>query len=397
LHSTLFPPLPPETRRLLNTIPALVEKTFPIPGRFRRELPANIKKLSRLLTGDRGQRSLSYLGHPNLLGAYLHYFLPWNLYRLCRLLPALDISLYNGDTVVDLGCGPLTFAAALWISRPELRSQKLEFLCVDHCGPALEAGKDFFAALTGGRSPWKLHTIRDSTENFSLKNKPVALVCAINLFNEIDSKLPQGDVAAQNRRAKNAARLLNGFTSDTGSILVVEPGIPNSGQFITLLRTALMGCGRPVVSPCPHELSCPMPGGFSLTGNERVKKRWCHFAFDTEDAAAALHRLSAAAGIPKERAVLSFLFTARAAAEKDSAPLPSPVERRGFLPVRVISDAFSLPHNRCGRYGCSARGLVLLTGERSSIEKTASGMLLEAELGEPAQRDPKSGALMVNA
>ena len=82
LLAPLFALLPPETRRLMDGIPALIEKTFPLPGRFRSALPSDVAELSRLLTSGRGERGLSYLGRPNLLSAYLRYFLPWNLYRL---------------------------------------------------------------------------------------------------------------------------------------------------------------------------------------------------------------------------------------------------------------------------------------------------------------------------
>jgi hypothetical protein len=61
-------------------------------------------------------------------------------------------------------------------------------------------------------------------------------------------------------------------------------------------------------------------------------------------------------------------------------------------PVRIISDAFSLPQNRLGRYGCSANGLTLLTGDRFSIDKAVSGALINAGF-DSGQRDKKSGAI----
>jgi hypothetical protein len=159
-NSSLFLPLAPATRRLLEGIPALIDKTFPMPGRFRSTLPSDVAELSRLLTSGRGERGLSYLGHPSLLSAYLRYFLPWNLYRLCRLLPGLNLNFAADDRIIDLGCGPLTFAAALWISCPQLRTVPLEFHCIDRSGPALDAGRKFFAAIAASsqednvNTPW---------------------------------------------------------------------------------------------------------------------------------------------------------------------------------------------------------------------------------------------------
>ena len=129
---------------------------------------------------------------------------------------------------------------------------------------------------------------------------------------------------------------------------------------------------RPL-SPCAHDNICPM----------RAKKRWCHFAFETDDAPEALHRLSHAAGLPKERAVLSFLFANRAGQKANEAENT----------LRILSDAFPLPHNRCGRYCCSEQGLALLTGEKNIIEKKYCGSLINDVIMKGG-RDPKSGALI---
>jgi hypothetical protein len=390
----LFTPLAPETCRLLDKIPTLIDKVFPLPERFRSALPSDIAELSRLLTSGRGERSLSYLGRPPMLSAYLRFFLPWNLYRLCRLLPSLQLSLTADDRITDHGCGPLTFASALWISRPELRSIPLEFHCVDRSGPALDAGKKFFAALTaasktedspskegGENCPWKIHTVKGDFT--TIKAKSAALVCAINVFNEM-----YGDISRNgpdNIQHEKFARLLENHASATSEILVVEPGFPRCGEFISRLRNVFLERGRSLLSPCPHNKPCPFPGGGGRSG----KNRWCHFAFDTEDAPSALHRLSRAAGLPKERAVMSFLFAGPTRAL--SAPKPECTE----LPLRVISDAFPLPKrtlNRYGRYGCSEQGLVLLAGEKNSIENINSGALVNVTIKN--ERDSKSGALI---
>jgi hypothetical protein len=424
----LFAPLSPDVRRALDGVPALIDKTFPLPGRFRPALPAGVAELSRLLTSGRGERSLSYLGRPNLLSAYLRYFVPWNLYRLCRLLPALPISLAAGDMVIDLGCGPLTLAAALWISRPALRKLALEFRCIDRSGPAMEAGKQFFAALAGKDCPWKIRTVKEDIDgrargganggkaapSAAAAEKNAALICAVNVLNELYGNIPHSDTDALTHSAENAARLLCGFAGAGASILAVEPGVPQSGQFISLLRGALIERGRPPLSPCTHRGDCPAPGGIAR-GNRNAavsnaaqgasgspnrpgrtntpgKNRWCHFAFETGDAPEVLRKLSAAAGIPKERAVVSFLLAGPSRPANQKPPCISPNEAE--TPLRIISDAFPLPERRFGRYACSERGLVLITGEKSAVEKAASGMSHNAIFAKPEQRDPKSGALI---
>jgi ribosomal protein RSM22 (predicted rRNA methylase) len=371
--------LPPDTRNILDTLPSLLKKTFPIPGRFRSALPSDIAELSRLLTNRRGDRTLSYLGRPNLLSAYLHYFLPWNLYRLCLLIPRLDLALSPHDTITDIGCGPLTFASALWIARPDLRNVPLEFFCVDRSSPALEAGMKFFAALNEGKSLWNIHPVREDIDfrqaNITRKVKPASLVCAVNVFNEIYETLPHNNVEGLRRMAANAAQLLRCFSSDDASILTVEPGVPQSGHFISFLRASLLELDCPPVSPCPHTLPCPL-----------TKKRWCHFAFEAPETPKELMRLSAAAGLPKERLVFSFLL---ANAKNQTTAAKTKEEK-----TRVISDSFPLPGNRYGRYGCGSQGLVLLTGEKSRMERTASLSLVTPIFAEDRQRDKKSGALI---
>jgi hypothetical protein len=373
-----FGTLPPQTRLILDAVPALVEKTFPIPGRFRSGLPSQVAELSRLLTGGRGERRLSYLSRPNYLCAYLYYFLPWNLYRLCLILPSLDLAINAGDTITDMGSGPLTFACALWISRPDLRNLPLEFHCTDRSAPALEAGKKFFTALAGN-GPWKINLVREDIDfrktNVTRKKNSASLVCAVNLFNEIYENIPHSNTEGLRRMAAKTARIMHEQAAQNGSILTVEPGVPQSGHFISFLRGAFLELGRSPLSPCPHTEACPVSGG---------KKRWCHFAFETTDAPKELHRLSAAAGIPKERIVFSFLLAGGAVKN----PRNMEMEK-----TRIVSDAFPLPDNRYGRYGCCAKGLVLVTGKRNFIEKIVSGSLV-TPIFQANTRDAKSGALI---
>lgn len=423
----LFPHLDAESRRLMDRLPALIEETFPLPRRYRKgtfgtggKVPAELAKdvagLSRIFTSARSERDGAYLGRPDFLSAYLRYFLPWNVYRLCRLLPALPLALKDGAAVTDIGSGPLTLAIALWISRPELRKTQLEFRCIDRTGAVLDAGKKLFSALveaggektgqTGG-CPWIIKTIhgglrRNGTLSVALRGKPAALAAAVNIFNELAQDIPPGDGAGLRLFAEKQGRLLSSLTESSGAVLVAEPGVPRSGELIGCLREALLEQGRPPLSPCTHGNACPLPGGrVRRDGGTAGKARWCHFAFDTEDAPAELHRLSAAAEIPKERAVLSFLLAG------PTGTVAAAEQARGTtLPVRIISDPFPVwtapspadkgqekGGGRYGRYGCSARGLILATGNKKAAEEAESGTLVEIAFRPPEKRDPKSGAL----
>ena len=415
--TSLFPPLSNETKRILNRLPALIDKVFPMPGRFRGVLPRDVAELSRLLTADRENRGASYLGRPALLSAYLRYFMPWNIYRLCRLLSTLPLNLKAGDVINDLGSGPLTFAASLWISRPELRKVPLEFRCIDRTPAIMDAGKKLFAALaaetigdsnksngSNNSCPWTIKTIRGEIKrsgalSVEIKGAPAALTTAINVYNELFWNLSPHDTEALVIFTNKSARLLSSLTDTSGAILLMEPGIPRSGEFISLLRQCLIKEGRKPLSPCLHSGVCPMPGqstgrGTSRPNNSGAKTaraaKWCHFAFDTEDAPNALHKLSAAAGIPKERAVLSFLFAAPVTAQEKANELHRTTQERAK--IRIISDSFSVG-DIWGRYGCSERGLVLVNGSKRSLENLPSGAQEELHLSDDFT-DAKSGAFI---
>jgi hypothetical protein len=300
--------------------------------------------------------------------------------------------------VIDLGSGPLTLPLALWLFRPELRRTPLEFRCLDRTAPALDAGRRLFAALAGEDSPWIIRTIH-APLGASVKGPPAALVTAINLYNEVFWDIPHSDRRSLEELAEKEGRRLLALAFPAGSILVVEPGVPRSGEFIAALRDALLRAGRPPRSPCPHAGACPFPGGKAPSGSGEPRK-WCHFAFDTDAAPPALRELSAAAGLPKDRGVLSFLLAGPPAeavppssASRHDAPEP--------LAVRILSDAFPLGGNdgrsRYGRYGCSARGMALAAGGKAELEALDAGTLAWFELPREERRDPKTGALVVEA
>jgi hypothetical protein len=407
--------------KLLSVLLSVIEETFPVPGRFRSKLPGDVAELSRLLTSARGERDGGYLNRPNLLSAYLRYFLPWNVFRLCRvfsfaagssasltgrgILPLLS----DGDAVTDLGSGPLTLPIALWIAFPELRRTKPEFRCVDKSAAVLEAGHKLFKAFcasSGADAAWRIKTIHASMEE-PLRGKPAKLVSAINVFNEISAGKYLGGRFEGN--AQKAAVLLDRHCAPDGLILAAEPGNPQGGAFITALRAALLEKGRPPAAPCPHAGPCPMSANAAaefhgekqkITGDKNKKAKWCHFAFDTEAVPPALHKLSAAAGIPKERATLSFLLSGPVtdrqvqganSARTDGNAAPD------LLGVRIISDAFpvSVGKTGTGRYGCSQKGMVLVTGSRTQLNAAVSGTLLELPFPADERRDPISGALVV--
>jgi len=322
------------------------------------------------------------------------------------ILPVLS----NGDAITDLGSGPLTLPIALWIAFPQLRTKKLEFRCVDKSAAILEAGYKLFMALNAASSisgasgcGWKIKTIHDSIEA-PIRGKPAKLTAALNVFNEVFT-----GIRGITQNTEKAAALLCKLCANDGSILVMEPGNPQGGAFISALRAALIKKGKYPIAPCPHVSQCPLPGTVQQPGlNRGTKPKWCHFAFDTDDAPLALHKLSAAAGIPKERATLSFLLAGGGGPDLkqihtnaemvDLKRIHNTAAPASDLPhIRIVSDTFPVPFKKSGIgcYGCSERGMVLVTANPTKGGELASGTLLNLPLPENGQRDPKTGALIV--
>jgi len=365
-------------------------------------LPNDIRELSHELTDERSERRVGYMNEPPVLGAYIRYYQWWNLVRLTRIFASLPLELADGDAAVDLGSGPLTLPIALWMARPDLRQKKILWYCVDISQGALAAGEELFLSLAAktGNEPWEIVRIKGEC-GVSLRRK-VSLVASANMFNELfwDNPLP---IEAQ---AKHHAETLASYADRNASVLVIEPGIPRAGRFVSLLRDSLMRTGFEAVAPCPHQTTCPFPG-------LRYGK-WCHFVFDTEDAPAKLHKLSEEAGLSKDRAALSFVFSKRtesapleadaAIGDADSADSSAVVSRlSGLFPdlaVRITSDPIKLPDFYTGRYGCSELGMVLLTGTYAAadyLKGLGSGSLVTVPrpAHKKAETDQKTGALLI--
>ncbi len=305
----VFGALPAEVRKLLDSFPEIVDAVFPLDSKKLLSLPSDIRDLSHDLTDERADRRVGYMNDPAVLSAYIRYYMWWNLVRLGRLLVSLPIDLKDGDAAVDLGSGPLTLPIALWMTRPELRTKKITWYCVDISQGALAAGEELFLSLAArtGDEPWQIIRVKGEC-GVSLRRR-VALVTSANMFNELfwDNPLPL------EQQAKHYAEEISSYAEPDSSILVIEPGIPRAGRFISLIRDSLLRLDYKPVSPCPHDGVCPFPG--------LRHGKWCHFVFDTSDAPAKLHKLSDEAGLAKDRAALSFIYSRRtgAAAESDAS------------------------------------------------------------------------------
>ena len=412
--------IPAESKKIIENFDDIVADVRNLSGKQRVSLYGAIKNLSHQLTDDRNSRRLGYMNEAGYISAYISYFMWWNLVRQVSLFANLPksafTSLVNSEqpVAIDVGSGTLTAVIALWLARPELRSKKITWYCMDLSQTALAAGEDLFLSIaaktireTGEKStsgtenpatspseitePWKIVRVKGAFGT-SIKEKADFITCA-NVFNEIiqNNEMPTDFLAK-----KYANELLSYLKTEDSAVLLVEPGDPHSARFISLMRDALIRQKYSPVAPCPHAGTCPMAGRTSgKTTNAYGKNaKWCNFAFDTESAPSRLLKLSEKAGLPKERASLSFVISKKSAEEsKTSTASKSKTAEKTF--IRIASDFIRLPDlHKSGYYACSEFGMLLAIDEHGIQPK--NGELLQIKTPEDlSERDKKSGALIV--
>ena len=372
--------VPADAQKILQDFDQIAQAALPANSKQLVALPKIIRELSHQMTDDRGARRLGYMNEKTFLSAYIRYFSWWNLVRLTRLFSNLDFDfLRDGDICLDIGSGPLTLICALWLARPELRAKKLVWYALDISQGALAAGEEVFlslAAKTGG-APWKIVKVKGELGT-AIKQKARFVSCA-NMFNEVIQKQSEPPDYIAKKYSQALFKYVDFSDGTEPALLLVEPGVPKSARFVSLMRDAFIRRGLAISAPCPHKKECPMDG--RRAGQSGASGKWCNFAFDTDGAPKKLLALSAKAGIPKERAVLSFVF----ARQSDASPKSSGR-------IRIASDIIRIPaaepgqKPRVGHYACSECGLLLALS--SGGRRVYSGDLLELENA----GKPKNGA-----
>ncbi|UTC83959.1 small ribosomal subunit Rsm22 family protein [Treponema denticola] len=393
-----------DTKALLNSFDLIIKDALKLSSKQAASVPKDIRILFHELTNERGSRKVNYLNNPVKLTSYIYHYMWWNLVRISKLIGNLDFDLKDGDIIADFGCGPMTLMCAFWIAKPELRSKKLHWYCADISGKALAAGEALFNSLfaftnqntkVAQTSNWKLTKLNGSF-GLPLKEK-VNLFVSANMFNEIfwDSSIKiEGE-------AERAAKTIRHYLQNDGAALIIEPGIPLAGEFVSALRKNFIEKKYKIISPCPHVEICPIPG--KKTAEQKNIKypiasdKWCHFSFYADDAPPKLVELSEAARLEKTRASLSFIYCK--GEENKEKPGESKNEKKDFL-ARISSEIIKLGDGKIGRYACSEKGFLLLTekkGSWSKLKEYVDGSLIKIE-DEKINRffhDRKTGALII--
>lgn len=389
--------------------PALAELISMKPSQ-RKELPYACRELSEYLTTEREMLSRPYWTNPRLLSAYFHYFLVWNLIRLCRLFPQINLgTLPQKCTFVDLGTGPLTIPLALFLSRSDLHKKEITFICSDIAPQPLQIGKNLFETLRQKLAPdcmWKIEIVRAPNHKILRQiHTPVSLITMGNVLNEGDEKKKFSAFEQIQHIYDTACQVLD----DTGKIFVVEPGTRQGARMIQILRTLVTEemqefddvdeeetddfsaepfedneekeeAPNQIISPCPYGISCP------LTKQFHKQNAWCHFNTKAALIPKELKELSQKAGLDKESVSLSYLYLAK----KELAAKLAKQEQSEHK-ARVISDAFVVPHYKGrARYACHEKGLLLILDSAHM----QMGTLCEVKFPAKITHDYKSKAIL---
>ena len=429
--------IPEESRKIIQEFDKIVADVRGMSGKQKVSLYGAIKNLSHQLTDDRNSRRLGYMNSANYISAYINYFMWWNLVRLTRLFANLPKTAFESlensqnPVAIDVGSGTLTVVIALWLARPELRGKKITWYCMDLSQTALAAGENLYLSIAAKTikneegaglppgvqatlsptppsprgdapktplTPWNIVRVKGAFGT-SIKEKADFISCG-NVFNEI---LQRNEMPTDFLAKKYTGEILSYIKSEESTVLLVEPGDPHSARFISLMRDALIRQNYVPVAPCPHIKSCPMAGRTSgKTTNAYGKNaKWCNFAFGTDSAPKNLLRLSEKAGLPKERAGLSFLVAKKTAESEqnkkiEAAKNTDSQEGSEKTFIRIASDFIRLPDlHKSGYYACSEYGLLLAIDE-SHIQPKNGELLAIKKPDSLSNRDKKSGALIVS-
>ncbi|MDO5536170.1 MAG: small ribosomal subunit Rsm22 family protein, partial [Desulfovibrionaceae bacterium] len=358
----LLPRLDARTGRDISVLLAkALDAACPLKKAHRQDLPYNIVSLSRLLTVDRAEMRHPYWASPALTGAYVHYFLPWNVYRLARLFAGLGLTPPpdGRHLLLDLGSGPMTVPLALWLACPEWREKKIVVAACDCAGHPLQIGRAILENLAAqaGVEPWEVHLVQAPLEQgvrragqLVQKGAVPWLVTAANVLNELpQQKKPRyGDESESERDVPQDSRLGDILGSVAGLLrrapegaraLFVEPGTRLGGLTLMGLRALAREEELRIEGPCPHGGLCPLYRGDAApeddfddlddlldgddgpddgAGQERREeprgsvsklagRAWCHFTFTSEGAPSWLRALAEPTGLAKETLSLAFL------------------------------------------------------------------------------------------
>ena len=311
-------------------VAAIEAEMTSVRASLRRQIQA-MEELHGLFTSGRsGIRRIAYLDIPRLRTAYLRYHLPLNTARAsCALVDVLRIHPAARDLteVVDLGAGPGSASLAT-LFQMAARTLHLH----DRSRAALGVARRILqeCASAGSGPPGRVATRVGSFPPFPPMPRR-ALVWLSMVLNELE---------VGSRRGPDPSVILSRLERalDPHSVVIVmEPALRGPGRSLLRLHDAALSMGGwRVLSPCTHQLRCPLLG-------ERDRS-WCHFRFRWI-APALVRQVAGPLGLDHEFPSLAFL-----AIERVRRGASAPREDR--FRARVIGDRMPVEGGTEGIYIC---------------------------------------------
>jgi SAM-dependent methyltransferase len=211
-----------------------------------------------------------YATRPELRRAYLRYYVPVNLPKLHLPLAAWRSSFPRGQLpqrlrCLDIGSGPgtalLGFLDFLRGLPAAEHPQRLELVALDQSYDALKDAERLLRGFAARASlpelrfePLRTDLATDRTELFPLAaaSGRFDVVLAANVLCEIVRQ------SGLERAEALVAAIAEQALADSGTIVIVEPGLRETARDLHRLRDRLLATGRlHVVAPCLHEAPCP--------------------------------------------------------------------------------------------------------------------------------------------
>jgi ribosomal protein RSM22 (predicted rRNA methylase) len=220
-------------------------------------LAADVLRLSRLLTKERGGLGAAYLRDEGLRRAYVRYFLPANRYKIH--IPLAELSLHAKNLlskerlrVLDIGAGPGTsLLGVMEFFGRQAQRPSLEFVAVDEVFENLREAEALFQEYRNGhyRPEASLHIVKATAER--LEHHLEGEFDIIVLSNVLNELFP-GDAEKTAKRAEFLKNVLDRRLGPDGSCIIIEPALRETSREMAEVVCKLLAEGFTIYAPCPE-------------------------------------------------------------------------------------------------------------------------------------------------